>query len=397
MIDLLLNLPVTAPQPGQGRTPGDSSAADFAALLGQRPSPDGTAPFPHERELPIAQTVATTTVRDESANPERPAIPVAVAASNPSMERVIPGTTDVPPPQDLGPRPQLVPGTPASVVDVLPLDRPAVAQHLQPRNTDPARPQLQPPAPVVEAPVVVHEPPLPMPPLRNPRPQVDIPPVTRPPLDTPSIPFPQTLPPPIGQPRPEVPQVRYPLQLHLPIERPQTGTTAARLDWLSLPWRLQANAGLSYRTAALPLVRADRIAAQAVAATIPPAQTRPGSVPTFPNAAPRTWERIDGLLERFAQTEWPAPGSDHDWCGTSGGPVRRGLVAWLIWPQRLLRWHPDPTGEGGTAWVRDFTLDPAQAQPLVDSILALAEEQGISLHRIVLNGHEVWSSDSSNA
>jgi len=67
----------------------------------------------------------------------------------------------------------------------------------------------------------------------------------------------------------------------------------------------------------------------------------------------------------------------------------RTAAASMLWPHRLLRWLADHDGRV-SAWVRDYRLDPAEAGQLVDYLRNLAEQQGHSLHRIMLNGHELW-------
>lgn len=167
-----------------------------------------------------------------------------------------------------------------------------------------------------------------------------------------------------------------------------------RIDLVTLPWRLRANAALSYRSTSVGNMGTGAMmdVARPILEGAPWAGSNAMRWPTF------AW--INGEWQPTSTLPRPPflplperPG--HDWCGSSD-PVHAGHApAWTFWSQRLLRWHPDREGEGVVARVRDFGFDPAQTQSLIDSLLALAEQQDIPLRRIVLNGHEIWRADSS--
>jgi hypothetical protein len=63
------------------------------------------------------------------------------------------------------------------------------------------------------------------------------------------------------------------------------------------------------------------------------------------------------------------------------------------WPQRLLRWIADRDA-GQTIWIRDYALAPEAARPLVADLLRESTAQGVSLRRVMLNGHELWRAPS---
>jgi len=65
----------------------------------------------------------------------------------------------------------------------------------------------------------------------------------------------------------------------------------------------------------------------------------------------------------------------------------------VIGPQRVLHWLSD--GDATTAWVRDYTLDAASTGTLVEALRCFSEQQGFTLRRIMLNGHEVWRAPST--
>lgn len=410
MIDLLLNLPTPLPQPGQGRSPSSSAGADFGALLDAHAPPD-ESPFPaHEREsalpgLPTAMALAPHAL--PAAEPTAAA--TELPPVSPPTDRVRSSVVDTLPSMDLGPRPMTPGPTPH------PPSQPVSAQPPRPHVPNiptvqdaPPRPRLMPSAPTLpDVASTTDATPLPPPPVAAPDAAVidRAMPSPRPVIAPPAIVPPVTRPTVALEPRfesslpalPVVPAAAEAIPPQLP-ERHQAGTAIGLVDWLSLPWRLKANAGLSYlhgRAALNP----GQVAAQSVTISTPcvPSTAGQGAALIVNNAQTRIDERLDALRQLLAQLDLPTPSVDHDWCGTSGGPVRGGgLLASLLWPQRLLRWRANASGEGAVAWVRDFSLDPSQAQPLVDSILALAQDQGLTLQRIMLNGHEVWSSDTSN-
>lgn len=412
MIDLLLNLPTPTPQPGSGRAQGGPAGADFAALL-EAQTPHGHPQFhaqEHESPLP-EQATATTPVPDAQPTVEPWVAVCAPPSVVPSADRDRSGVANALPAIASGPRPMAPESIPPLPPPSVPANSPRPQLPNIPTMQDAApHPRLTPPAPALPDVVATLEAtPPPSPPIATPDvPMID-PAMMGPPrpVITPSVAAPTATPAAIAI-EPNV-ESSFPARsvtplstgaTHPPVpERHHIGTTVGLIDWLSLPWRLQANAGLSYRYGHAAL-SPSHVAAQSVATALPRPQPRvgQGSALIVDDLQARLDERLEALRQRLAQWELPTAGVDHDWCGTPGGPIRGGglLASWL-WPQRLLRWRADASGDGAIAWVRDFSLDPSQAQPLVDSILALAQEQGLTLHRIMLNGHEVWSSDSSTA
>ncbi|MFT3806716.1 hypothetical protein [Arenimonas sp.] len=172
-------------------------------------------------------------------------------------------------------------------------------------------------------------------------------------------------------------------------------THEGTIDLVTLPWRLRANAALSYRSTSGGNVGTAAMADSARAPLIGGARWSGEFAARWPTY---TW--VNGEWQPTSTLPRPPFLSlperpDHGWCGNAD-PVHAGqATAWTFWSQRLLRWQPDREGEGVIARVRDFGFDPAQTQSLIDSLLALSEQQDIPLRRIVLNGHEIWRADSS--
>lgn len=162
-------------------------------------------------------------------------------------------------------------------------------------------------------------------------------------------------------------------------------------DVSTVPWHLQANSRLSWSsstgvstpnvaaTVATPVFAA-AAASNRPAPSIPMVSTLP-----MPMMALDVPESTSALLNAAARSTSVARKDPVlDGVATSGW-----FAAWTAWPERLLRWQSE-SGGASTAWVRDFRLSAGDAQPLVDSLRDLAGQQGHSLRRIMLNGHEVW-------
>lgn len=166
------------------------------------------------------------------------------------------------------------------------------------------------------------------------------------------------------------------------------------VNWaVERPWHLAANAGLSYRAAGVPI---DVVPSQvALEPTRPPAELH----------APGYFVQRLGLLASTRappEIEMQTTADEAAVGGTTSSLTRKRSEAapsdstsWQsvpAWPQRLLRWTDDT--EGSTAWIRDFNLPADEHGPLVTVLRGMADAQGISLRRIMLNGHVLWRSSS---
>lgn len=74
------------------------------------------------------------------------------------------------------------------------------------------------------------------------------------------------------------------------------------------------------------------------------------------------------------------------------GPLS-GAAAWceVTWQERALRLFARLDGKH-TAWLRDYTVSTDEARQLAKSLAQQLKGQGMALHSIIWNGHEVWSS-----
>ena len=161
----------------------------------------------------------------------------------------------------------------------------------------------------------------------------------------------------------------------------------------SIPWRLQANAGLSYRTVETD-VRDDGVGLHEMV----PLVAHANSMPLVRGFTFAPFSASSSIAEWLASLQ-PIDGSsahggsagDDPATAEVGTAARTETVATsLAWPERLLRWLADSNSESATAWVRDYQLAPSQAGGLIDALRLLATQQGFSLDRIMLNGHELW-------
>lgn len=174
-------------------------------------------------------------------------------------------------------------------------------------------------------------------------------------------------------------------------------TASARTELISLPWRLQASDGLSYRfTSDVAIIAPDATGHEAP--LVQPLHRAPMDLPS--RMSLRASSPISD--EREVSSIRPAPSWRIDRSSleeplTLGAEISASRPGWaplLMWPQRLLRWLADD--QGTTAWVRDYQLDSSKAQTLVASLCCLADQQNVSLRRIMLNGHELWRSPIFN-
>lgn len=165
-------------------------------------------------------------------------------------------------------------------------------------------------------------------------------------------------------------------------------------DWFIRPWRLQANAGLSFRSDR-PSAAAAPASATLLAGAMPRAEhmhAAAAGVAAFDEGSlPARWKNLLRLPVHVesASARMEADGIDaSDPAAAKSGEV----AAWLHWSQRMLRWNGNAAGAGGvTAWVRDYSLDASEIPALVRSLAALSAEQGFLLERVMVNGHEAWA------
>lgn len=73
--------------------------------------------------------------------------------------------------------------------------------------------------------------------------------------------------------------------------------------------------------------------------------------------------------------------------------VGLSIVGDLAWALRRVRLANQSDGVT-TAWLRDFTLKPTEVGRAIESVMHQARYDGLQLERIVVNGREVWRSNT---
>jgi hypothetical protein len=170
----------------------------------------------------------------------------------------------------------------------------------------------------------------------------------------------------------------------------QSASAEQREAIVSLPWRLRAQGGLSWRSI-------DNYRAQAALEEFTP--------PLFRNRGATESGGSDDLIDRKAARPTsattpaapPAPQSistavpvDRAAAGDHAAPAgAQASAAATAWPQRALRWIADDP-HGATVWVRDYTLAAADVESLLADLFRESAAQGTPLRRVMLNGHELW-------
>lgn len=161
---------------------------------------------------------------------------------------------------------------------------------------------------------------------------------------------------------------------------------AGGLETISLPWKLAANGGLSQRLlehASLGLGSHDAVVGMANAMDRGPAS---GSAGTGLAPSTQQWRQMGasgGFLPQYVFAEADIESVD---APSSAATRNQAAMPWLL---RLCRWL-EQKGHDPSVWLRDYRLDQADAHQLAEALRMHANEQGIRLERIVVNGRELW-------
>lgn len=173
-----------------------------------------------------------------------------------------------------------------------------------------------------------------------------------------------------------------------------TALQGGDVELLAVPWRLQANAAMSYESIAQQVK--DIGDTQSVLTTIIQATTTlvvdKAQLPVLSSNGSQFDDiKIDKTLEFYRVSEAASTlASAFESTRSQRADSRASLI---MWPQRVLHWLTD--GDTTTAWVRDYQLDASGTRTLIDALRCFAEQQSFSLRRIMLNGHEAWRSPST--
>jgi hypothetical protein len=163
---------------------------------------------------------------------------------------------------------------------------------------------------------------------------------------------------------------------------------------IAMPWRLMASGHLAQSAAAVQGGVADATSADTVSGAMK------GHVPASTQ-----------LVASGASTSHPAHGDagrhmvpfasvstvesartrDKTIFAQSHAPHAPAAIEWVA---RWMKWI-ERDGRDAVVWLRDFRVDDEQAARMADGLRRFAEEQGVSLERIVVNGRERWRNQNS--
>lgn len=99
-----------------------------------------------------------------------------------------------------------------------------------------------------------------------------------------------------------------------------------------------------------------------------------------------TLGRVVAEAATEASTSTNADLPEHDWSAPLIGSVAAESQLWL---QRLAKVTTSSEGKV-TLWIRDYRAPVSSSSEAIESFRAYAREQGLDVHRIVMNGVEIW-------
>lgn len=163
---------------------------------------------------------------------------------------------------------------------------------------------------------------------------------------------------------------------------------------IAMPWRLMASGHFAQSAAVVQGVVADAtsgdIASGGVKGHIPASTQVAASGASTSHPA----HGDDGrLMVPFApvSTVESARTRDKTIFAQSHAPHAPAAIEWVA---RWMKWI-ERDGRDAVVWLRDFRVDDEQAARMADGLRRFAEEQGVSLERIVVNGRERWRNQNS--
>lgn len=157
---------------------------------------------------------------------------------------------------------------------------------------------------------------------------------------------------------------------------------------VATPWRLMASGRLAQSLDGRGIVGP----ATAVSATVS------GVVEATPVAASSS-ARLEGYAAAAVGDATSSPGAHLLMLSSLRPPAGDDLAplsslpsaspAAAEWLARSMKWI-ERDGRDPLVLLRDFRIDDTEAQRVVDGLRAFAQEQGVALDRIVVNGREFW-------
>lgn len=174
----------------------------------------------------------------------------------------------------------------------------------------------------------------------------------------------------------------------------RSSAEAGVVELVAMPWRLQANAGMSYRSILHKFHDVSSSIKQTVKNGVNDSTVlsiHAGSAPT--STVSSGFQQTVNAQTHTANILVQVASELVDVFEMARAERSHARASIVLWPHRALHWLAD--GEATTAWVRDYQLDANGIQSLVDGIRCVAEQQGFTLRRIMLNGHEAWHAPST--
>jgi hypothetical protein len=176
----------------------------------------------------------------------------------------------------------------------------------------------------------------------------------------------------------------------------QVQGAGGKIELISSPWHLIANAGMSYQSSLGSAAQKSSQLANQFSAALLAVESESKAINISKSNV--FSESISAAIDKNVASSWLNQMSGNNSRLAQTFEVTRKAAtesnaSSMLWPKRSL--HLVSDSEGGTAWVRDYQLEKTDAEKLFSSIRCLAEQQNFILRRIMLNGHEVWRASST--
>jgi hypothetical protein len=163
---------------------------------------------------------------------------------------------------------------------------------------------------------------------------------------------------------------------------------------IAMPWRLMASGHLAQSAATVQGIVADATSVDTVSdgvkGRMPAATQAAASGASTPHPARGDADRHMVPFAPVSAVEG-AHARDKTILAQSRAPHAPAAIEWVA---RWMKWI-ERDGRDAVVWLRDFRVDDEQATRLADGLRRFAEEQGVSLERIVVNGRERWRNQNS--
>lgn len=163
---------------------------------------------------------------------------------------------------------------------------------------------------------------------------------------------------------------------------------------IAMPWRLMASGHLAQSAAAVQGIVADATSVDTVSdgvkGRMPAATQAAASGASTPHPARGDADRHMVPFAPVSAVEG-AHARDKTILAQSHAPHAPAAIEWVA---RWMKWI-ERDGRDAVVWLRDFRIDDEQATRMADGLRRFAEEQGVSLERIVVNGRERWRNQNS--